>query len=291
MQRIITTDDLREAKQHGAPDFPMKFYIDDTREFYNNRLDWHWHNEFEILTISEGTAIVHIDSHSFTLNSGEGLFINSSILHQFASESYAIMPNILFSPAFIAPVQSTIYQKYVAPIEDSTLSYLIFRPNIMWHKQILELLHSLFYQLSQETFNELYIRTLLSEIWLIMLEYIEPSLIKRENSARIDFSYKSVPVMIQYIQIHYADEITLKDVAAAAKVSKNTAIRYFNARIGCSPIDYLIQYRISIACRLLRETADKVTHIAASVGYTNTSYFCRLFKKTVGLSPKEYRFL
>ena len=95
--------------------------------------------------------------------------------------------------------------------------------------------------------------------------------------------------MLQYIQTNYNSDISLQDIAEAGNVSKNTALRYFKQKIGISPVNYLIQYRISAACKLLKETSDKITHIAACVGYSNTGYFCRLFKKMTGVSPKEYR--
>ncbi len=58
MQRILTTDDLRETRRHGVPDFPLEYYLDDTRDFYNSQVGWHWHNEFELLLVSEGTVNV-----------------------------------------------------------------------------------------------------------------------------------------------------------------------------------------------------------------------------------------
>lgn len=289
MQSILTSDDLRETKSHGIPDFPFEYYLDDTREFYNNQIDWHWHNEFEIVLVLKGSAICHIDNHTITLNRSDAIFINSSILHQFTSENYAVMPNIVFAPSFIASTQSAIYQKYIAPIENSTLSYFIFKPEIRWQNQILELLGSLFCHVSKPGLHELLIRNIVSEIWLIFHENVRHDLIEREHSIGTDLSHSCVAVMLQYIQTHFSSEISLEDIAAIANVSKNTAIRYFNDRIGISPIDYLIKYRISTACRLLKETSDKVTHIAACVGYPNTSYFCKTFKRMVGLSPKEYR--
>lgn len=113
----------------------------------------------------------------------------------------------------------------------------------------------------------------------------------RENNCVNDAnsSGNSVKLMIQYIGAHYMEEISLNDIAASVNISKNTAMRYFAANIGVSPVDYLIKYRIGISCKMLRETSDKISHIAGCVGYENTSYFCRLFRKYVGVSPKKYR--
>ena len=56
MQNIHTNSNLQETTKHGGPDFPLEFYIDDTRKFYNNDINWHWHKEFEIICVSEGTV-------------------------------------------------------------------------------------------------------------------------------------------------------------------------------------------------------------------------------------------
>lgn len=289
MQKILTTDDLRETKQHGQPDFPLQYYLDDTRDFYNNQVDWHWHNEFEIVAVSEGEVICHVGQESFRLKGGEAVFINSKVLHQFTSDDYGIMPNIVFAPIFIAQEQTVIYEKFIAPIEKSTMEYLIFRKDNEWQSRGLELLNTLFQCMSAEEFNELQVRNLLSEAWLIIIEHIRHNL--EENKYRNDSNSSSnrVKLMIQYIRAHYMEEISLEDIAASANISKNTAMRYFGANIGISPVDYLIRYRIGISCKLLKETSDKISNIADCVGYENTSYFCRLFRKYVGVSPKEYR--
>lgn len=289
MQRILTTDDLRETKQHGQPDFPIQYYLDDTRDFYNSQVDWHWHNEFEIVAVSDGVVDCHVGQESFRLKAGEAVFINSRVLHQFTAKDYGIMPNIVFSPEFIAPEQTVIYDKFIAPIEKSTMEYLVFKNTCEWHNRVLELLSTLFYEISVDGFNELKVRNILSEAWVIILEQVRHTL--RENNCVNDAnsSGNSVKLMIQYIGAHYMEEISLNDIAASVNISKNTAMRYFAANIGVSPVDYLIKYRIGISCKMLRETSDKISHIAGCVGYENTSYFCRLFRKYVGVSPKKYR--
>ncbi len=289
MQRILTTDDLRETKQHGQPDFPLQYYNDDTRDFYDDQIDWHWHNEFEIVAVSEGAVVCHAGQESFTLNAGEAVFINSKVLHQFTAQDYAIMPNIVFSPEFIVPEQTVIYEKFIAPVEKSTMEYLIFRNTCEWQNKVLELLSALFRDMSAGNVNELKVRNILSEAWLVMVEQVRHLLKEDEYRNERNSSSNRVKLMIQYIRAHYMEDIRLDDIADSANVSKNTAMRYFGANIGVSPVDYLIRHRIGISCKLLKETSDKISHIAACVGYDNTSYFCRLFRKHVGLSPKKYR--
>lgn len=289
LQRIMTTDDLREMKQHGQPDFPLQYYLDDTRDFYNNQVDWHWHNEFEILAVSEGMIFCHVGQECFPLKTGEVVFINSKVLHQFTTKNYGIMPNVVFSPEFIAPEQTLIYEKFVAPVERSAVEYFIFREGCGWQDRILDLFTKLFHNMSAGEFNELQVRNILSEAWQVMLEQVGDVLKGNERRDDRNSASNCVKVMIQYIRAHYMEEIRLEDIAASANISKNTAIRYFGEKIGVSPVEYLIRYRIGVSCKLLKETSDKISHIAGCVGYENTSYFCRLFRKHVGVSPQKYR--
>lgn len=289
MQNIDTNNALRETATHGTLEFPLEFYIDDTRNFYNNDINWHWHKEFELAYISEGTIICHIDQHTYSLQSGDIIFINSGILHRFTSETYAIMPSIVFSPFFLASSGSLIYQKYIMPLEKSALPCLIFRQTETWQKQIIEICKKLFFCLSGSERNELLVRNLLSEVWLLIAEHVSQEQLMSESPRVPQHSQHSFMIMLQYIQAHYEADITLADISNTANISKNTALRYFQENIGISPVEYLIQYRISQACKMLRGSSEKIYNISVSVGYDNISYFCKLFKKYVGKSPTQYR--
>ena len=288
MQNIHTNSNLQETKKHGGPDFPLEFYIDDTRKFYNNDINWHWHKEFEIICVSEGTVTCQVEQKTYTLHSGEGIFINSGMLHHFTAENYGVMPNIVFSPTFLAPGESLIYKKYILPLENAMLPCVIFKQQT-WQKHILDLCGQLFLNLASPERQELLIHNLLSEIWLIMTEHLSPEQLTPRSSVLPSHSERMIPIMLEYIQTHYAAPISLTDITAAANISPNTALRYFRENIGISPVEYLIQYRISIACKILRESSDKIASVSVRVGYDNVSYFCRIFKKLVGKSPSQYR--
>ena len=199
------------------------------------------------------------------------------------------MPNIVFSPFFLASSGSLIYQKYIMPLEKSALPCLIFRQTETWQKQIIEICKKLFFCLSGSERNELLVRNLLSEVWLLIAEHVSQEQLMSESPRVPQHSQHAFMIMLQYIQTHYEADITLADISNTANISKNTALRYFQENIGISPVEYLIQYRISQACKMLRGSSEKIYNISVSVGYDNISYFCKLFKKYVGKSPTQYR--
>ena len=72
-------------------------------------------------------------------------------------------------------------------------------------------------------------------------------------------------------------------------ISRSHLFRSFQTYMNCSPKEYLTEYRIQQACRLLKETGLSVSAIAYSVGFENNLYFSKAFRKVKKTSPTEYR--
>lgn len=84
-------------------------------------------------------------------------------------------------------------------------------------------------------------------------------------------------------------KLSLEQVAAAADISPNYLSGLFRRELGCTFIDYVTQKRMTLARELLRSTSKRSGQIALEVGYRDPHYFSHLFKKTQGVSPREYR--
>lgn len=99
----------------------------------------------------------------------------------------------------------------------------------------------------------------------------------------------AVGVAQAYVSEHYADNITVADMADAASVSSSYLIRLFKRTLGTTPYNYLLRYRITKARELLDETNRPVVQVAHDVGFSNESNFSYRFSKMVGQSPRAYR--
>ena len=109
----------------------------------------------------------------------------------------------------------------------------------------------------------------------------------REPSSDIQLAY--VEKAKNYISTSYSYPITVEDVAAYAGISRSHLYRSFQAYEQQSPKEYLSNFRIKQACRLLKETSLSIASIAYSVGFENNLYFSKAFKKVMHVSPSEYR--
>ncbi|WP_219834073.1 AraC family transcriptional regulator [Paenibacillus sp. R14(2021)] len=93
----------------------------------------------------------------------------------------------------------------------------------------------------------------------------------------------------EYMEIHYADGISIGQVAEYAGVDRTHFTKQFRKAYGVTPIQFLQQLRMNEARLLLAQTSYKIAEIAQSVGYPDLFTFSKAFKKLVGLSPNAYR--
>lgn len=100
---------------------------------------------------------------------------------------------------------------------------------------------------------------------------------------------KEVSEALQYIQCNYTRNISLMQVAKHVKLSPNYLGNLFRKELGMNYIEYLNKLRIAKAKNLLLGTHLKSYEIAEKVGFAESTYFCKVFKKMAGMSPDEFR--
>ena len=286
--KILTDENLMETVQHGNSSYPFQFYYEDLSVFDFNCIEWHWHTELEFIYIESGTVTFWIGEDQFKLSEGDGIFINTKVLHRLYSPSKALIPNFVFMPSFIAACDSFIYQKYILPIISSPLPFLIFHKEVLWQARALSVMQQIISAQDSTSSKELLTVSLLQNLWLEIFENADipyPEEHKDHSSA----SQARLQLMMQFIHLNYSHSISLDDIARHAMVSKSTALNLFQKYLHITPVNYLINYRLKQASQLLSKTEKKINLISSETGFHNVDYFCRLFKKRYQSTPSEYR--
>ena len=97
--------------------------------------------------------------------------------------------------------------------------------------------------------------------------------------------------ILRYIHDNYADSgLNVSVLAGKVGVHRATFSRIFRQKTGVVPVDYLISYRVQKALSLLRETHFTIKEVAARCGFDSPDYFCKVIKKSTGMSPKQFRY-
>lgn len=286
--KIVTDENLMETVRHGSNDYPFHFYYDNLALFDFNCIEWHWHTELEFVYIESGTVTFWIGEKQFVLHEGNGVFINSKILHRFYAPAEAVIPNFVCMPSFMAAEDNYIYRKYIQPILSSSLTFQIFCADVLWQATALSIMKQIIAAQDCASSCELATASLMQRLWLELYENADIKYTKDyiNDSAS---SQARVQLMMQYIHQNYVQDISLDDIADHAMISKSTVLNLFHKYLHITPISYLINYRLNEAALLLSKTEKKVIAISNETGYNNVDYFCRLFKKRYKLTPTEYR--
>lgn len=94
---------------------------------------------------------------------------------------------------------------------------------------------------------------------------------------------------LQYIQSHYHEDINIEDVSRSIGISPSYLHQLCKRELGRTFLDYLTEYRINQAKRILNQEDAKMTEVSARVGYRSPQHFSQVFKKTTGVLPHQYR--
>lgn len=98
-----------------------------------------------------------------------------------------------------------------------------------------------------------------------------------------------VDQITNYINMNYHEPLKLQTIADMCHGSPYHLHRTFKRIMGETPVEYIQQLRIDKATEFLRQSNKSISDISVKIGMPNTSYFITLFKKRVGLTPREYR--
>lgn len=94
---------------------------------------------------------------------------------------------------------------------------------------------------------------------------------------------------LSHLERNIHNEVNLEELASIAHMSRRSFLRVFQSATGTSPLAWQIEQRIGRACGLLRHTDKRVTEIAFEMGFNDSNYFTRQFRKVTGFSPRDYR--
>lgn len=93
----------------------------------------------------------------------------------------------------------------------------------------------------------------------------------------------------EYMELHYAQDISVSDLARAAEISPSLLYRLFHDEEGTTPVTYLQNIRIRNAKQLLLQHPKiKIAEVAAACGYSDCAYFCKIFKAQEHMTPKNF---
>lgn len=279
--KAITDSKRQELTKHGSLFFPVAAYDDDLTL---NSVEWHWHDEFEIDFVVAGSGVIEVNSQKFELKEGEGIFVNSGVLHAaHKTEKSFRVHSMVFHADLIAGNDLSVFrEKYILPLLRSAKFFVIDNDSEL--KKIFSKAWRVF---EKEKFGyEFEIRELLSRILLMILKNAP---VESKTSPAEERSIKRIKKMLTFIQENFSQAINVSHIAASAYISQSECLRCFHKILGTTPVKYLKNYRLRKAESMLTLTDESIADVASACGFQDISYFTKVFREKNKMTPSEYR--
>ena len=288
-------DDLYSRSGFASLDYPVSVFFLDLRKSYMNRIRWHWHDEMEVLIINDGLAEVSTDDGTYTLRPGQGIIINQNVMHSIYSQNHenCTFYSFVFHPDFLFGHRNSYLQtQFLLPVQNFRLfKVLVLNESNPWHERILDAVNDAIAVNVTKPFGyEIATKGHLCRFWselIARLPQLEPA-----PPPHVSLDEQRVKEAMLFIQTHHAEPISLDEIADSVHISKSECCRCFARTLQMTPFEYLMKYRIFEATKKMTAHPDdplSISDLALSVGFNNTSYFNKIFKKFLGCTPTYYR--
>lgn len=252
----------------------------------------HVHPEFELVIILEGDGLCFCGDYAGSIKPGDILFFGKGLPH------FCLSQKRFYAPRCLEKCKS-IYIQFREEILPTDYKQM---PGFKTIQHMLELSERGLYfsSIRQPELKQLIIG--LPEktgFGKVMDLYAILNMLGKEESPKYmaSLSYETPPIsqdpiflkITDYIHRQYQSEMSLTLLAEKIGMNKSALCRFFKKISGKSIFAYLIEFRISYACKLIANTGLRISIVAYDSGFKNISHFNSQFKKVTGYSPTQYR--
>ena len=251
----------------------------------SNSSNWHYHPEIELIYISKGKGKRGVGTNLSSYTDGDLILLGSNLQHMGFTNSFDDGKTevvIQFLPDFLG----NIFSKVPELISISKLFELSKR-GLSFPNPIKEKIGQALLGLQYESD----LQGLLTLIHLLNELSNAKPLILNANDLTTTNTVKNdrLKKIFNYVKFKFKNEISLNEISCQTNMTTTSFCRYFKLSTGKSFIQYVNEYRVNHAARLLMETELNIKAICYDSGFNNFSNFNKFFKKYYHISPQKYR--
>lgn len=261
------------------------FWIEHRYTTCNYRLPYHYEKAYQVIFLLAGKIQYQVNDKEYIVEKGGLIVLNTLEDHTLKVLEYPY-------ERYIIQIRPEFFQQEVKYPE--VIAVFIKRPPDFSHLltvsgQAWDYLYGILQEmeaeyLARKSYWELIVGANLRRMFIALFREC-PALSMMRVGSGTAVAYNTM----NYLDRHFTEDITVESVAAAMFLNKDYLSHVFKDETGYTVIGYVISLRINRAKVLLAESDQSITDIAAACGYTDFSYFSRLFKKHAKASPSEFR--
>ncbi|WP_062052486.1 AraC family transcriptional regulator [Bacillus sp. JCM 19034] len=283
----MNKDTLLEDRVHGDPMFAFHIYMVDYLDG-DVIFQWHWHHEMEFLVMEEGQALIRVGTSETILQKGEAIFIPSGQLHAaypVGTHRFRLQAIVFHSQLVNSATYDTLQSNFI----DLLLEWEDDEPILIKGTSAFRHIEAILTHYKQK--KETYPLLIKGELFLLFSHLFSEFHVQRKTPARTEKSENIARLkqVLTFIDRNLHERLTIKELSSHIQMSEGHFNRFFKSYIKMTPVDYINHVRINKAAKLLKDTNRSVIDISLEVGFENTSYFIRMFKRKKACTPSEFR--
>jgi AraC family L-rhamnose operon transcriptional activator RhaR/AraC family L-rhamnose operon regulatory protein RhaS len=252
----------------------------------------HAHEFAELVIITAGRGVHVTGKESYPVSAGDAFVIGGSRQHDYHSMERLCLVNILFQPG---KLNLRTYDLRTLPgyhalftLEPAWRHRHQFNGRLRLTAQELSLVLAFVDTLEEELRTRSSgFKFMATASFMQIVGYLSRCFARSKNPD--SRALLRIGEAISHLEANFREPIELDRLAEIAHMSKRNFMRSFQAAMGNSPIAHLIQLRVNRAASLLRRSQLSVTDIAFQVGFGDSNYFTRQFRRLLSVTPTEYR--
>lgn len=288
-RNVPIQDNEQAVFPYGKYGFPCELYNDNIDDFHNSTIDAHWQLELEFSVIEKGALELQIQDRTIFVKENQGYVIFPHILHKVKKcrTSNGIYKTIIAAPQFLYGDNTSVlfYKYYLSVLSAIPQGFILFEKTAQ--EYILDEIRRVASLLENRPAKyELDVYRAFFEIWSQIYDLAQDLRHNRTFSAKDE---SVIQQMLLFIHANYVYDISLTDISYSGSISKSECYRIFQRTMSCTPIDYLVNYRLSKSQELLSDDSLTITEVAARSGFNSVNYYTTVFKKHIGYTPSQFK--
>ncbi|MBB6714850.1 AraC family transcriptional regulator [Clostridium gasigenes] len=265
-------------------DFPFRLFFNDGYVITPH----HWHEDIEIIYLIEGDVKAGVNNQLYNLKKDDILIIPPGGVHYFLKE-------MDYSERAVIQFRMSIYDTFLTGNKDRVAIKPMFNKCRFLSEgdEFYELMRNEIKSIIKEYEQKdngykIFLKARLYDLAGILMRYM-PKDCEDINYDKQKERLGKLDNVMRYVEKNYSDKIVLDEIANVAGFSKFHFARFFKENTGMTFIDYLNNFRISMAEWTLINEDCSITEVSFKTGFNSIKTFNRVFKQLKGCSPMEYR--
>ncbi|MHB8127857.1 MAG: AraC family transcriptional regulator [Mobilitalea sp.] len=271
---------LFEAVEHSQK-YPAKIFMTTI-----DHSQFHWHYEYELILVMEGSLLVTTTPKQVVLEAGDIILLNSKMVHELHRTNegnlclFIQMNQLLFSDF------ANDNRSYFFYLNSKSEELLPKKP----FEEFVQIAASLGLEsIRRDMIGYYRIKGMLYRLIADLFEYVSYDIYQGISEERDKECIEQLMHIFEFVQNNYKKDSIFEDLYKSIGMSEKAAYRFLKANIGMSVKDLVTEKRIETSKAMLKFSDKSIGYIADECGFGSENTFYRVFKKEVGITPNEYR--